>query len=251
MRKALTLSHEQYRGFAELCKAEAGQALEVSSTDAMNGDWAQAGFMAWEVIADVRASQAAFALEVSRIELADSIIVGDFRRAGRSRPETNWDALTDDEIYPFIVWHEIGHRRDNFNMLDVMMARSNFPDEVVKRIRWVNEVLADRFAWAQIRPGEMLAKTEGGKRDAQLIEDTIALMAQHCQRAKFKPRPIPGGQYAHVSPRMLESPRLAAFVGPDVHPELLAHYVWKSANRPIRSRRPAAIANHQTGEVVA
>ncbi|CAB3705965.1 hypothetical protein LMG1866_02820 [Achromobacter ruhlandii] len=250
MRKFLTLSHQQYREFAELCKTEAGQALEVSSTDAMNGNWAMSGFMAWEVIADVRAKEASFAMEVSRIELADSIVVGDFRRAGRSRPETNWDALTDDEIYPFIVWHEIGHRRDNFNMLDVMLARGNFPEEVVRRLRWINEVLADRFAWAQIRPGEMLVKTDAGKRDAQLIEDTIEYLARYCKRAKFKPRAIPLGQYAHISPRMLESAQLAAFVGPDVHPELLAHYILKRANRLDygQGRRASRIPS---GEVVA
>ena len=53
------------------------------------------------------------------------------------------------------------------------------------------------------------------------------------------------GQYMNVSPRMLESRQLAAYLGPDVHPELLAHYIWKRASRmdysaPAPARKAAA-----------
>lgn len=244
MMRTITVSHEQYRMYAEWCKAEAGQVLEVSAEAQLRGDFAASLFMAWEVIADVRDKLPSYQHEVSRIELAPSIAVGTFRRAGRGRPEINWDALTDDEIYPFLIWHEIGHRRDNFDLLDVMWNRSQYPAQVVQSIRWVNEVLADRFAWQRIRPGESPSLTSAGRRDQQRIADAISCIGQHCKRAQYKVRPISAGQYSHVSPRMLETVELAAFVGPDVHPELLAHHIWKGAARRRRQANPKADAFH-------
>ncbi len=227
MKRTLKLSHEQYRQFADLCKVEAGQGLEVSTFEEMRGSWGLSGGMAWELISDVRTNDVSFDHHVSRITLADAVDVAEFRRAGRGRPELDWSVLSDEEIYPFIVWHEIGHRRDNFNMLDAAL----FDRGSLGPLRYINEVLADRFAWSQIRPGEQLPLTRKGKEDQTHIAEQLALISQNHVRARYKVRPLITGQYVHVSPRMLESRRLAAFVGPDVHPELLAHYIWKRANR--------------------
>ena len=227
MKATLKLSHEQYRQFADLCKAEAGQGLEVSTFEEMRGSWGLSGGMAWELISDVRKKDISFDHHVARITLADTIDVAEFRRCGRARPELNWSALSDEEIYPFVVWHEIGHRRDNFNMLDAAF----FDPASLAPLRYINEILADRFAWSRIRPGEPLPLTRTGKANQHQIAEQLALISERHVRARYKVRPIATGQYMNVSPRMLESRQLAAYLGPDVHPELLAHYIWKRANR--------------------
>ncbi|AZS80695.1 hypothetical protein ELS24_20925 [Achromobacter spanius] len=227
MKTTLKLSHEQYREFADLCKVEAGQGLEVSTFAEMHNSWGLSGGMAWELISDVRTNEVSFDHHVGRITLAESIDVADFRRAGRSRPELDWSVLSDEEIYPFVVWHEIGHRRDNFNMLDAAL----FDREGFGALCYINEVLADRFAWSRIRPGESLPMTRVGKTDQAHIAEQLDRISKRHVRARYAVRPLAAGQYVNISPRMLESRHLAAYLGPDVHPELLAHYIWKRANR--------------------
>lgn len=257
MKTTLKLSHEQYRQFADLCKVEAGQALEVSTYEEMHGNWGISGGMAWELISDVRTSQVTFDHHAGRIVLADSIDVAEFRRVGRARPELDWSVLSDEEIYPFVVWHEIGHRRDNFCMLDAAF----FDEESVGPMRFINEVLADRFAWSKLRPGERLPLTRKGKAEQALIANRLDVISQKYARAPYKVRPIAAGQYAHVSPSMLQNRRLAAFLGPDVHPELLARYIWKFANqldysqpapapkRPVRRHAPSTMDLRAAGGV--
>lgn len=245
MKASVSLTHQQYREFADLCKAQAGQVLEVSTFDAMRRDWGQSEFFAWEVISDARSPKAAFEHHVSRIILADSVDVADFRRAGRSRPEVDWSVLSDEEIYPFIVWHEIGHRRDSFSMLDATFDLAGTAPDMLNIVRWVNEVLADRFAWSQVRPGEAIRLTANGKRDQKLIEERLAAVSARYVRNRYTIRPIEAGQYVNVSPAMLYTRELAAFVGPDVHPELVAHYIWKQANRlnyRTASEQPSEVA---------
>ncbi|MFY3460539.1 hypothetical protein ACOTJD_28180 [Achromobacter xylosoxidans] len=254
MKSTLKLSHEQYRQFADLCKAEAGQGLEVSSFEEMRGSWGLSGGMAWELISDVRTNDVSFDNHVSRITLADEVDVAEFRRCGRGRPELNWSVLSDEEIYPFIVWHEIGHRRDNFNMLDAAF----FDQESLPALRYINEVLADRFAWSKIRPGEPLPLTRAGTAEQGRIADQLTLISERHVRARYKVRPLATGQYVNVSPRMLESRHLAAYLGPDVHPELLAHYIWKRANRldysapaPFRKSAARRTASGVPGQPIA
>lgn len=228
---AVSLTPEMYRQFSDLCKVEAGHALEVSSFEAMRNSWGLTGFSASELIQDVRSASAIFTQPVGRIELAETVDVAEFRLVGRSRPELNWAVLSDEEIHPFIVWHEIGHCRDGFSMLDAQFQQIEGPSPGLSMVRMLNEVLADRFAWERIRPGDPLPLTERGRRDKVSIETALQYVSQFYQRAKYKVRPLEAGQYLHVSPRMLESKRMAAFLGPEVHPELLAHYIWKRSGR--------------------
>jgi hypothetical protein len=224
------LTPQDYRHFSDLCKVEAGKVLEISTFEAMDNSWGRWDCTAWEAIEDVREKNLMYTRPVSRIELAESVDVAEFRRVGRSRDELDWSALEDKEIYPFIVWHEIGHCLDNFCMLEAAFKRDGVPDDVRAMVRPLNEILADRFAWSKVRPGEPMPLTAKGKSVKSVIEVALTYVNSFFQRAQYPVRPLVPGQYTHVSPRMLENKKLAAFVGPDVHPELLAYHIWKHAN---------------------
>lgn len=228
-KQRIRLEHEQFREFAELCKREAGQVLELSTFEKMGSAWGSAGFMAWETIKDAREKTWAYTPPIARIKLAESVTVAEFRRAGRTRPELDWSVLAENEIYPFLLWHEIGHCRNNFSLLDASIRGDGIPDDVWNMIHPMSEVLADRSAWSMLRPGEPMPLTASGKSISPTIDLALEYVGRFFQRGKYPVRPLELGQYTNVSPTMLESKHLAAFVGPDVHPELLAHYVWKRA----------------------
>jgi len=217
----IRLSHAQYRDLAEICKREAGKPLNLSSPTDMEGSWGMYTYWAELVYGDVAASHWG-GHERAYIYLASRLNPDQVRAAGRSRPECDWSALADDEIYPFIVWHEIGHVRDNFAPMDAMLTKTPVPEKVCASLELVNEVLADRFAWDRVRSGEAMPLTEAGKRDATRIEEAIQEAGKYLERAKHKVKPLPAGRYCSIPATMLATKKRAAFIGPDINPDLLA-----------------------------
>ncbi|MFW7342876.1 hypothetical protein V0R37_15210 [Pollutimonas sp. H1-120] len=216
------LEHLQYRELAAMCKVHAGKPLNLASVRDMEGDWGRINYWALPVLDDVTQAEQQYR-EQAYIFLVNRLKTGAVRAAGVRRPECDWSQLKNSEIYQFIVWHEIGHVRDNFHPMQFLF-RQDLPPEAVQASRkaaYINEVLADRYAWERVRPGQSMPLTEQGKRDADQIERDIDELSRYFTRDKFPHTPLEADQYRSVPAYMLSSKRKAAYVGPDINPELL------------------------------
>ncbi|MDF0729210.1 hypothetical protein P0Y43_00500 [Pseudomonas entomophila] len=216
----LRITRAQYRGFAELAK-ESGLGLTIATFTELGGIWGEYSCWAQPIVRDASSAQIQCDERVA-IKLATSINAGRFRNG--VRPEIDWSALDDREVYPFILHHEIGHHLDNFSLWDLILAPDQeTSDQCRKVIYRVNEMLADRYAWEQVRPGEPLPLSETGKRMQEVMANDLALLQRHFPRKRRMPRALPAGQYSYVPTSMLKTEELAAFVGPHVSPALIEH----------------------------
>lgn len=215
--RVLKLTRSAYREFHYLVKREAGVCLQVSSYKKLGKSWGTYELWALPAYrnalapADVRRFD-----EVAMISLADRINLDVFKAC--ARPELDWGAVPDERVYEFIVWHEIGHKRDNFSMIDFMVHPAYRTTDSLKywhgAILRANEVLADRFAWEKIFPGRPMAIAPARTREyLQKLNDDIEHLERDFVRGKYTPRPLPAGFAEYVPTAMLEDKRLAAFTG--------------------------------------
>jgi hypothetical protein len=211
----LRLTRSQYRAFAEQVK-QAGCAMSLSTFNAMGSSWGIFDPRAHLVCLDVSAEDLKFT-ECCSIQLSTSVDASRLRRV--QRPEIDWSVLEDHEIYPFIVAHEIGHRVDNFCYWDANRVEDDLTrTRCVGVIRSINEVLADRYAWNQIRPGEPVPLCELGKSLQEEVAGDIALMDKHMPRVRRQPRALPMGRYLHIPEVMLMNDAHVSFIGTGVSP---------------------------------
>lgn len=217
----INLRPEQYQAYADKAKA-AGLGLFVSSFDIL-GAWGAFSPLAMPIHDDVTDANTKRD-EQMQIGLAASIDIARFYAAGKARPELDWTALHPDEVYPFLLHHELGHRLDNFDAWEVVLIEDDGVRTTCKRVAgYVNEVLADRFAWSQVRPGEPVPLTEYGKRNEERLLKAIQLLEVHGRRtSSYSVRQLAAGQYRCVPDSMLATTELAAFVGPKVDRQLLS-----------------------------
>ena len=220
MGKTVRITRRQYRALAETTK-EHGLGLTLSTFDKM-GCWGLYSGYAELVCRDATAEDPEWD-ERGVVTLAATIDADTLRAAGARRPEIDWSQLEDQEIIPFIVWHEIGHRMDNFSSWDLVTHQdTHIRDECLRRSRFVNEVLADRYAWQHVRPGEPIPLSEYGKRLQEKTAEGIAYLKEHAPRTTHrKIRPLRPGQYCDVPDDMLATPERAAFIGPSVNRRLI------------------------------
>lgn len=229
----LRLTRTQYRAFAEQAK-QAGCALSLSTFHALGSCWGIFDPRAKLVLVDVSSDDAAFT-EACGFQLATSVDAGRLRR--NQRPEIDWSALEDHEIYPFIVAHEIGHRVDNFCYWDTgRIEEHQIRTRCESVIRSINEVLADRYAWNQIRPGEPVPLCELGKSLQEEVAADIALMDKHMPRVRRQPRALPAGRYLHIPESMLMTDAHVSYVGTGVSPAVI-----ERARRPRTYRRDSRL----------
>lgn len=221
LQKRVNLRPEQYRNYAEQAKA-AGLGLFVSSFEIL-GAWGAYSPLAMPIHEDVTDANTKRD-ERMQIGLAASIDLARLFEAGKARPELDWSALHPDEVYPFIFHHELGHRLDNFDAWEVVLIEDDGVRTTCQRVAgYVNEVLADRFAWRHVRPGEPVPLTEYGKRNEERLSKAMQLLEVHGRRtSSYSVRPLAAGQYRCVPDSMLATTELAAFVGPEVDKQLLA-----------------------------
>lgn len=219
--RTLRVTHAQYRDFAEKTKA-VGLGLTLSTPERL-GCWGE--YSPWALPMHDDVTKAEYRMgEHSLITLSFTIESEAFRVASKGRPEVDWSVLHDEEIYPFLMQHEIGHRVDNFCSCDVTLLNDlKARDQCHGMVSYANEVMADRYAWNQIRPGEPLPLTERGRRDQEQIGAAIALLDRHVKRMNVHTcRPLPRGQYRSVPDYMIATAERAEFVGPLVNKALLA-----------------------------
>jgi hypothetical protein len=209
----VNITRGQYRSFAEVAKAN-GCALTLSTVEEMKC-FGEFSFMAIGVVRDATDSRSGLT-ERAAITLARSIDADYFRSAGR--PELDWGRLEDHEIFPFLFWHEIGHRIDNFDAFSVTTLKD--PDARAACLRNVgiaNEVLADRYAWNKIKPGEQIPLGDAGKRLQDGIAAGLEALRKHAvHTSTFTRQPLPAGQYRSVPVEMLLEPWKARYVGTKV-----------------------------------
>jgi hypothetical protein len=219
--KQIHLKPEQYRGFAEKAKV-AGVGLFVSSFEVLRA-WGAYSPLAMPFHHDVTDAKTKRD-ECMQIGLAASIDLAQLFEAGKARPELDWSALHPDEVFPFVFHHELGHRLDNFDAWEVVMIKDDGIRRTCHRVAgYVNEVLADRFAWAHVRPGEPVPLTEYGKRNEERLAEAMRLLDVHGRHTRsYSVRPLVAGQYRSVPDTMLATTELSSFVGPKVDRQLLS-----------------------------
>jgi hypothetical protein len=214
----LRLGRIQYRQLAEIAK-QAGCCLGLSTFEQLGGAWGLYNCFGLAVHEDASVDTPHLQEKIV-IQLATSVDAGRLRAV--QRPEIDWSQLHDDEIYPFIVQHEIGHKVDNHFVFDLWNVKDPETHDKCRRVvSFVNEILADRYAWSQIRPGEPVPLCENGKRMQEQAAEYIALLNLHIPRTRRAPRALPAGQYSHVPQSMLQTDTHLAYVGPGVAPALV------------------------------
>lgn len=209
----VNITRGQYRTFAEIAKAN-GCVLTLSAVEKMKC-FGEFSFMAIGVVRDAADSRSELT-EHAAITLACSIDADQFRSA--IRPELDWGRLEDHEIFQFLFWHEIGHRVDNFDAFSVVgLNDSEARATCLRHIRTANEVLADRFAWSKVRPGEPIPVGDAGKRLQDGIAAGMEALRKHAAHTStFTRQPLPAGQYRSVPKEMLLEPWKAKYVGTKV-----------------------------------
>jgi hypothetical protein len=216
--KSLRITRSQYRQLAEIAKQN-GVGLALDTFTNMDRMWGCYNAWAKPIVRDVMCDRKQVEERIA-IVLSTSVNAGVFRR--EVRPELDWSQLADDEIYPFLACHEIGHHIDNFSFWDVMAIENVEVREQCRAVATrVNEMLADRFAWEQIRPGEPVPLCEWGQANAEVMANDLHLLQRHIPRTRRSPQALPPGQYSYVPASMLRTEELAAFVGPHVSPALI------------------------------
>ncbi|MFJ3483541.1 hypothetical protein ACIPL1_09165 [Pseudomonas sp. NPDC090202] len=214
----LRLGRVQYRQLAELTK-QSGCCLAIGTHEELRGAWGIFNPFVQAVHADA-CVDTPFLQEKGVIQIARSVDAGRLRSV--QRPEIDWSQLEDDEIYEFIVQHELGHYRSNHCIFKIFEIHDRDIHTACHRvIRAVNEVLADRFAWNAIRPSEPVPLCETGKRLQEQMVEALALLDKHAPRSRITPHVLPAGQYLYVPRSMLLTDWRLAYVGPLVSPELV------------------------------
>ena len=212
--KITKLSRSMYRDYALLAKQHAGSALQVSTYSAMNC-WGAIDPMARGIYKDAK-DVSSHATEGSVIKIADRINVNRFQSA--MRPELDWSAIPGKMVYEFVLWHEIGHIINNLCSFDLLQAKGlKEPLPIIlRKLGWVNETLADRFAWNTLFPKKKLPlNPKLPKERPQMINSWIDELSKVVEVKKRKPGEVPTGQYQYVPFDMLKSTHLAAYVGPE------------------------------------
>lgn len=211
----LQLSHHQYRRFAEIAKAN-GCLLEIHEAGEHGDSWGMSGVMAMSAVDDATDPRTRFC-EHGYISLATRIGVDEVRKA--RRPELDLSHVPLLRLYEFILWHEIAHKIWNFPLSSFVLARPGDDryDRLYSKACHINEVLADRFAWARVFPGKPLPV----RKDLSFAERRQSDMdLEYLQRGlgslKLRLRePLPAGQYRSISTRMLKGEETAAWIGPN------------------------------------
>lgn len=209
----VNITRGQYRTFAEIAKAN-GCVLTLSTVEKMKC-FGAFSFMVIGVVRDAEDSRSELT-EHAAITLAHSIDADQFRSA--NRPELDWGKLEDHEVFPFLFWHEIGHRLDNFDAFSVVgLNDSEARATCLRHVSTVNEVLADRFAWNKVRPGEPIPVGDAGKRLQDGIVAGVEALRKHAAHTStFTRQPLPAGQYRSVPKEMLSEPWKVRYVGAKV-----------------------------------
>lgn len=149
------------------------------------------------------------------VTLAERINVAAFRSC--IRPELDWADIPANLIYDFILWHEIGHKADNYDQIDFFTGKCRQQEDFARLNRALlraNEVLADRYAWAKIFPSRPLPISQA--RSAEYLAGINADIAELDARVgRRTPRRtmLPLGFAEYIPLDVVQSKGYAAIAG--------------------------------------
>lgn len=207
-RNVIPLSPEMFRELDVMARKMAGAVLIVREWSEMEGAFGRRGALYTSAIMDTTLPKRFWkGTDVSWIEIANAIDPSAFHSC--KRPEMDWMAVKPPDIYRFIVLHEIGHAIENYNEINLIVlaarGQENFR-EIAGKVRTLNEVLADRFAWGNLYPGQPLPLRE------DLVSSRINYDKWFSELGKFlvlreqKRESLPVGAGQYVPTRHIRKP---------------------------------------------
>ena len=156
----VVLTPEHFRELDYVSRTIGGAVLVVKPHEEMEGAYARQSVLAGSVYRDSRIRTGVCMEECGTIQIANRIKIN--KDAMRSF-EVVWKDIPLEELYWWVIHHEIGHRLGNFSWWDLIEAcRENdraFTTEVNREMAFLNEILADRWAWEKLHP-EMPLETK-------------------------------------------------------------------------------------------
>lgn len=236
----LHITPAQYREYAEIAKAH-GMVLRLFEQPAQIIGLASGLDVA--VIDATSDRETGSLTEASSLLLCSTVDAGEVRRSAHKRFECDLAQLSDSEMYLFWLHHEIGHRADNYCSLSFQFSKAaddpDFRSETLRRMWQANEILADRWAWAQVcdRP---MPLTAIGRRDQDAIQAELDFLdGVTGGRKNYTNHPAPHvkpGVYHGVPIRMLARPDATTWIGPDISPQVVeraCEYEARVAKNPL------------------
>lgn len=216
----LHITPAQYREYAEIAKSH-GMVLRLFEQPARI--IGLVGGLDPAAIDATSSSEIGSLVEAPFLLLCSSINAGEVRRRGRDRYECDLSKLTDAEMYRFWLFHEIGHKANNYNTLSYQFkhfGKDPLYADTLRRMEYANEVLADRWAWSQVcdRP---MPLTPRGQKHQEALAAELAYLDGITGGPRNQPNPWPHvqpGRYHAVPLRMLARSDAALWIGPDVSP---------------------------------
>ena len=115
--------------------------------------------------------------EMGLIDLAAAIPLVNFRAA--RRPEIDWCQVPDMRVIEFVAMHEIGHACDNYDLLAPLRNRDGWTRDHDQALCIINEVLADRFAWAALFPHKPIPIASQRTVTAEQVDEWTVLLEGH------------------------------------------------------------------------
>lgn len=160
MRRLALLTPPLFQELDRLCRIRANAVLVVQTPEEMEGLFGS--YSPWVV--NVYRDTAVTGVpgcgdEVKGIQIVNAIDV-DMLQAAK-RPEMDWGVIPETQLFRFIALHEIGHVIHNYDYMSLLFCNDTDCSmeerlALYRQAIFVNEVLADRFAWSEMFPGEPL-----------------------------------------------------------------------------------------------
>lgn len=165
MGKKIILTEDEFHRLDKIARKN-GNVIEVKRYEDIEV-WGRAPMLVGGVYKDSRIIEGeSICAEVGEIELANYIDIDELRAS--HRPEIDWSKIPYNKIYEYVVWHELGHKHENFDIWDLtgygkfdkntkkwvhvcpFKRPASEHDYFRKLIYILNEILADRYAWRHI-----------------------------------------------------------------------------------------------------
>jgi len=108
------------------------------------------------------------------ISLVNCIDAEAFRTA--RRPEMSFESIPRDQVYRFLVYHEIGHALLNPiwpKSKTIRNVDGTVNQEKTEMVQWGCELRADRFAWKSLFPSQPLPRRDGCESMVRSLESVM------------------------------------------------------------------------------
>jgi hypothetical protein len=150
---------------------------------------------------DMRLEQPYVQREASTLCLANSIDYLAFREA--QRPELDWSAIPQEDVFRFLVLHEVAHIRHGHAMeLLTLQLRDDYFNRQTMEVapKYLGclaacEMVADRWAWAELYPGRAMPTRPAFSMAVAELEDVLDRFPELMEEKNPKPMTTDPRQY--------------------------------------------------------